>query len=980
MRRPWPGSNWFFFSPWENPDKLESPTGWVYKSLFDVPNKDYIGLQNSPSFADAMSNSIDLYESGLSSNIHRFSTPMDWSTGSGTSAGTGSGSDLNLFSEDALFKDVEDGDGNSSNHRPPWKEVFGGLLMSPLYKTFQETQDRQIRFFTGEKPSGSSVYSLMDGATGPGGKRIHPESHYQRYILYCQNGYSNAGRGFGINKLGSAPLFSLTDSFGEINGFDNDYTFHPGVYGPALSNNIVLGIKENGNNIDDVNLKDPKYRNYQNVDTPAATATGSSEEGVYEPLMFVTSLPLIHGSEPAPLVGQLDNNDSAGPLLGAYIPGVSDDLLNTDNGHGSSHHTNVSNNGYIYEEDANRTQAVNVTLVVVPPGSISGRTFKAGANHAFGVVFYDQRGRASNVHPIGSIHSPWFSERTEGNEGPVYMSITLQGEVPDYATHFQIVYAGNTSYSRYTQYSTGGAFIGKGTESGGNIYVSLNYLQNNKASLAKSYGATSVDGSQDIYTFRQGDRLRVISYYETELARSFVSADHEFRIIDQVLLGDGPDNPLYDVDQDGESPHPSKVGSFLILENNPNANGFTFDDVIAGNNDPDTQSHNWNSRCVVEINTPKFSSDEESLVYYETSNVFTIDQFGQEIIMENGDSWWRSIPMNLARIVNGDFRSIVREDSASSNFFPYYVESDRFSYKVTNSDVNGKGKFKIYLPDYQKSYRSSSITYSDENNPASKIFTITSFNPSKGQFKDMPIENGDINYIANNDQTIFVIQSNRCSDVPVNRNVITDLGDNQSLVAARQVLGTSMFYAGGYGCDENPESVCELGDKIYFASKQNRQVYRYTRGGGIEVISDAGMKSYFRRLFELAEKHERDGLGPVKAVGGYDPEKDSYILSVYNLDDRTYDPAQDPFGDPGPNGGGGSGAGPTIVTQTPTSITVNTADLRAALTDAQAMDAVTDGEISTADLLKFYTVFGAQSVHEDIQLDEGDGITFNYDE
>ena len=130
---------------------------------------------------------------------------------------------------------------------------------------------------------------------------------------------------------------------------------------------------------------------------------------------------------------------------------------------------------------------------------------------------------------------------------------------------------------------------------------------------------------------------------------------------------------------------------------------------------------------------------------------------------------------------------------------------------MTNSDVNGKGKFKIYLPDYQKSYRSSSVTYSDENNPASRIFTITSFNPSKGQFKDMPIENGDINYIANNDQTIFVIQSNRCSDVPVNRNVITDLGDNQSLVAARQVLGTPIFYAGGYGCDENPESVCEIG-------------------------------------------------------------------------------------------------------------------------------------------------------------------------
>ena len=153
---------------------------------------------------------------------------------------------------------------------------------------------------------------------------------------------------------------------------------------------------------------------------------------------------------------------------------------------------------------------------------------------------------------MGSIHSPWFSEFAE-QEGAVKMKITLR-EVPDYATHFQIVYAGNTSYSRYIQYSTGGAFIAKDSENGGNIYVSLNYLQDNKISLAKGFGATSVEGSQQVYTFRQGDRLRVINWYETETSRLFAPADYEFRIVDQVLLGGGPDNPLYDVDQDGEAP------------------------------------------------------------------------------------------------------------------------------------------------------------------------------------------------------------------------------------------------------------------------------------------------------------------------------------------------------------------------------------------------------------------------------------------
>ena len=106
--------------------------------------------------------------------------------------------------------------------------------------------------------------------------------------------------------------------------------------------------------------------------------------------------------------------------------------------------------------------------------------------------------------------------------------------------------------------------------------------------------------------------------------------------------------------------HPAKVGQFLILENNPNASGFTFEDVQLGNNYPNSQSHNWNKRCVVEINTPKFGGDEESLVYYETSNVYPVSEFGTTVIMENGDAWWRSIPMNFAKIQNTDFTSLSR--------------------------------------------------------------------------------------------------------------------------------------------------------------------------------------------------------------------------------------------------------------------------------------------------------------------------------
>ena len=45
--------------------KTQDPTGWVYKSLYAVPSKDYPGLVNSPEFNEAMGNSIGLYTEGL---------------------------------------------------------------------------------------------------------------------------------------------------------------------------------------------------------------------------------------------------------------------------------------------------------------------------------------------------------------------------------------------------------------------------------------------------------------------------------------------------------------------------------------------------------------------------------------------------------------------------------------------------------------------------------------------------------------------------------------------------------------------------------------------------------------------------------------------------------------------------------------------------------------------------------------------------
>jgi len=521
----------------------------------------------------------------------------------------------------------------------------------------------------------------------------------------------------------------------------------------------------------------------------------------------------------------------------------------------------------------------------------SFRSFKSGANHAFGIVYYDARGRASDVYPLGTALSPPYYNRPNGRYGKVEMKILMLSPAPAYAETFQIVYTGNTSISRFIQYTTHAAFIATDNtaDDDGSIYVSLNYLLGNDISYKNSFGGRGSDGG-DPYVYREGDILRVISYYESEDVedgRVFVNESYDFEVLDARFLGASNENPLFDPDFDGSSTHPAKQGYFLILKNNPSALGFTFQDIRIGENQINSQTHNWGKRCVVEIYNPADSVAEENLIFYETSNVFDATgsyHNGEAIVLTGGDVWWRKVPVNMPKFNGGIFESLIGNavsvggNGSESNFKAYSLETEAFNDTVRNADVTGKGKLKIINPNAQEVVRSSSITYSDKNNPAAATFTLTSFNPAKLQFKDMPAEYGNINYLVNQQDSIFVIQSSRCSSVPVNRNLITTASNDESLISASMVLGTERYYAGEYGCDDNPESVCVIGSNIYFASKGSKEVYKFNPSTGIAVISEIGMKSFFRKLFKDAENAE----GKVKVVGGYDPIKDEFILSVYN--------------------------------------------------------------------------------------------------
>lgn len=526
------------------------------------------------------------------------------------------------------------------------------------------------------------------------------------------------------------------------------------------------------------------------------------------------------------------------------------------------------------------------------------RSFKTEATHDFGIVYYDERGRAGNVNKLPSIYVPGYSAEERGSvKGRVEIGINLGHTPPPWAHHYQIVYAGNSSISDFVQYTTGGAFVAHTDDDDGldsrNIYVSLNYLQQHPTvSYTKDFGAVSTDGTSDIYTFKRGDRLRIVSYYTNNTDRIW-PRDYEFDIVDSVILTSDVDtNPLVtpeDISLDSVAPA-YKTGRFLILKDSSYAVGFSYQDVAAQDS-VDTNTHHWNDRCVVEIYSPLNKQNAEDRVYYEIGKVYNIITYNgvtgvhqtNPLILRNGDVWWRRVPVNMPDYdeFNNVFKNIITGDTSPSKFRDYYLECKTFNDTLINADQFAWGKVKTISPLKKEIRRESSITYSDKNNYASQLVRFTSFNPYKLQFKDLPAEYGAINYILNHSDSIFCIQEEKTSHIPVDRSILSDASGVENLIASSKVLGTQRFFAGSYGCDDNPESVVMVDNFVYFANKSRQEVYRFSPENGISVISEDGMKQFFRRLFNRVISNAGDSKG-VRIVGGYDPLKDEFLISIMN--------------------------------------------------------------------------------------------------
>jgi len=250
--------------------------------------------------------------------------------------------------------------------------------------------------------------------------------------------------------------------------------------------------------------------------------------------------------------------------------------------------------------------------------------------------------------------------------------------------------------------------------------------------------------------------------------------------------------------------------------------------------------------------------------------------------------------LNMRQFEGGQFVDLIRTESvdvdqdgtiddwvvtAEPNFKSIYTESMSAS-DLFKSDAISIGRPNKIDNDEKEMRRIASLVHSDKDIAKSSKIGYSSFNGSESNDKELDVSHGQVDYIANTNDSLLIIQNNRVSQVPVDRNLISTADNEPSLISSSKFLNTPRYFAGRAGADGHPESVAMENGNAYFVHKSDGKVFRFSPSNGVMPISDKGMKTFFRKLLGLLGKND-------KIIGGFDPIKKEYLVTIKSIDAIT---------------------------------------------------------------------------------------------
>lgn len=525
-------------------------------------------------------------------------------------------------------------------------------------------------------------------------------------------------------------------------------------------------------------------------------------------------------------------------------------------------------------------------------------SFKSGANHAFGIVYYDKYGRSGFVNEIGSAHVQSIPERSS-TPGSVAMRFNLSSpsfNAPSWAESYQIVYSGS-SVSNVFQYTVGGAYYRRLTtdtagfydrdDSTHNIYVSLKTLDQYRRDKDVNLN----------YSFTKGDKLRIISHANsTDTARVYNPLSTEGNVMEFDVVGvetieSAPIRNTTTAETiDDRNPHD---GTFLVLSapavegtaGNAGAVekyvGFDWYQITGEDYNPtDTVSaidNRWNRDVLVEIITPGKSTSEK--VYYEIGErrkcgVYkdaSVGQHGPSFVVKGGDVYYRPRACKTP-VYDSGWSTNNGENPENWIYRTKYLEDEGLN-DLYDSENWDRGRVHSVFQEAATVNRYNGITYSEAYADDTAVLKLSSFTPSLANFFDLPSEKGRCSYIESFLDDLICFQETKCSLVKVNKDVI-QTGSQAGLVSlSTSVLNNTTPFGGDFGT-QNPESVLIRDGVGYAVDKRRAAIFRLSLQG-LNPISDTDIKSFVESRFSTWSSNSG-----AKIVSGYDQEDDIYYVTL----------------------------------------------------------------------------------------------------
>lgn len=478
--------------------------------------------------------------------------------------------------------------------------------------------------------------------------------------------------------------------------------------------------------------------------------------------------------------------------------------------------------------------------------------YKRGGVYQFGVVYYDKQMRSSFVSTDQDLQKriPFFTEDLNASLPELYpdpdtfkygrpvLSWEINNRPPEWAYYYQLVRTRRLNTKKYLQWTINDvryviSLIPGGGEEGEDIFDETTYSAGNANEVyldltnLLDYRGQNTD-SKLAYVFTEGDRLIIYRDENGEYLNNY---------IDLPIRGTNEEEII--IEARGDLP-----------------------ELKAGYS--------------IEIYSPKLEEDQD--IYYEIGECYPVLNPTTANRLHGGQTQDQtaSLPAKGTFGPEGDTyfykRDVPNIDRNTILDFEHESFSDAREDKVQNI-----GRPNVVNKDAKQEFFYSSIRFS-------RPFIQDSFENGTSSFdaldkEALAQERGEITKMRATTNVILALSKNEATSVYILEGYLQSPDGSGVLTKTEKVIGNSRKLKGSYGTN-NPESVSEYNDAIYFWDQSKGEWIRYSNNGLTPLGSNLKLRN---KLTDIQK--QLNGEAVIKVQGGFDPLFEMSLMTFKGVEE-----------------------------------------------------------------------------------------------